>query len=235
VSNLHTIGAVGTIARAWADTVSVKFTDSLTQMCIYEQSKLPRGKYIHYVTPTVSWHELMRNQIVEKVQGEWLFMTDTDHVFAPDLLERLMRLKKRYKAQVIVGTYQYKFPPHMPVVNMWKETPQGLKVVPIVAWDRRQECIQVGVVPGGCMLVDKSVLQRVMLETNEKCFQIHPGLSEDYSFCLRLKKLGIPIYWAPNVENHHVIPNVLSIQDYIPPSDVPLAKIQHGVMIESGE
>lgn len=235
MSKLHTIGAVGTVSRMWADNVNVKFLDSITQMLIYEQSKLPRGKYIHYEFPSVSWHELARNQIVEKVQGDWLLMLDTDHCFAPDLLERLMRLKKRYKAQVIVGTYQYKFPPHSPVVNMWQETPEGLKVRPIVAWDRTKEVNVVGAVPGGCLLVDKKVLQRMMMELNEKPFTITPGLSEDYSFSLRCRKLGIPVYWAPMVESHHVIPNVLSIQDYVFPPEVDMAKTSNGAIIMDGD
>lgn len=235
MSKLHTTGAAGTISRMWADNVGSKFLDSLAQLLIYEQSKLPKGKYIHYETPTVSWHELARNQIVEKVQGDWLLMLDTDHVFAPDLLERLMRIKKKYKAQVISGTYQYKFPPHAPVANMWEETDKGLKVRPITAWDRNADAISVGPMPGGCLLVDKSVLRRMMAELNEKPFQIIPGLSEDYSFCFRCKKLGIPVYWAPRVESHHIIPNVLSVQDYVFPAGLEPTRTENGVMIETGE
>lgn len=206
--------AVGSIGRMWADSVSSKFTDSLAKLLIYEQSKLPRGKYIHYETATVSWHELGRNQIVEKVQGDWLFMLDTDHVFAPDLLERLVRLKKKHKAQVISAAYQYKFPPHSPVANMWEEGPNGLKVVPIVDWQRSMDVIPVGSVGAGALLIDKKVLTRIMLELNEKPFQITPGLSEDYSFCLRCKKLDIPVIWCPKVEAHHAITTVLSLNDY---------------------
>lgn len=212
---MQKIEAVGTLGRMWADSVSSKFVDSLAKLLIYEQSKLPKGKYIHYETGTVSWHELGRNQIAEKVLGDWLFMLDTDHVFAPDILERLFRLKKKYKAQVISAAYQYKFPPHSPVVNMWQKFPDGaLKVLPIVDWNRNVDTIPVGSVGAGALLMDTAVIRRIMKELNEKPFQIIPGLSEDYSFCFRCYKLGIPVLWAPKVEAHHLIPTVLSLQDY---------------------
>lgn len=216
--------AVGTIGRMWADTVHTKFVDSLAQLLIYEQSKLPPDKYIHYVTGHVSWHELGRNYMAENTKGDWLFTLDTDHIFAPDILERLMRLKKKYKAQVISAAYQYKFAPHNPVANMWQdiqvkhhETGESIiqsKVMPIIDWDRNVECMDVGSCGAGAMLIDTAVFKRIEDELHEKPFQLIPGLSEDYSFCYRCKKLGIPVWWAPHVEAHHMVPNVLSLRDY---------------------
>lgn len=216
--------AAFTIGRMWADNNSSKFTDSLVQLSIYEQSKLPPDKYIHYVKGGVSWHELGRNQMVEDTLGEFLFTLDTDHTFAPDILERLMRLKKKYKAEVISAAYQYKFPPHNPVANMWQdievkhhetgELIKQSKVMPILDWDRSVECMDVGSCGAGAMLIDTNVFKRIEEELGEKPFQLIPGLSEDYSFAFRCKKLGIRIWWCPNVEAHHMIPTVLSLRDY---------------------
>src|SRR5690348_8311800 len=206
--------AVGTIARMWCDSNSSKFTDSLAELLIYEHCKLPIGEYIHYDKATASWHELGRNQIVEKTLGDWLFMLDTDHAFAPDLLERLFRLKHKYNAPVISAIYQYKFPPHSPVVNLWQETEAGTKVLPVTDWDRSSDILQVGPVGAGSLLVDKAVLRRMQRELGENPFTIIPGLSEDYSFCYRCKKLGIPVLLAPQVECHHLVTSVLSVRDY---------------------
>ena len=210
-----TTKVVGTIARMWADNVSSKFLDSLVKLAIYEQFKLKSGKYIHYTKASVSWHELGRNEIVDNAMGDWLFMLDTDHVFAPDLLERLFRLKRKVKAQIINGSYQYKAPPHNPVANVWRNAGDGkLSVIPITNWDRNAQIIQIGSCGSGCLLVDRPVLTRMMKELNANPFTIIPGLSEDYSFCYRAKQLGIPVWWAPHVECHHVIPTVLSLRDY---------------------
>lgn len=215
----------------WADTMSSKFSDSLCDMLLYEQSKLSPGEYINYDKATVSWHELGRNQLVENMLGDWLLMLDTDHVFKPDLLERLMRVKKKYNAQVISGIYCYKFPPHQPVLNMWKETEKKeVSAVPIMNWDRDVDILQVGTTPGGCLLVDKEVFQKILSTFNTNPFSIQQGLSEDYSFCFRCKQLGIPVYVAPQVECHHMVPTVLSVKDYI--SNEPLLKVQNGVVVE---
>ena len=222
--------AIGTVARMWSDTVSTKFTDSLSQLLIYEQSKLPRGQYIHYAKGDVSWHELGRNQLVSRMQGDWLFMLDTDHIFAPDLLERLQRIKKKYKSPVVSAIYQYKFPPHQPVMNMWEEGEGGLRVRPIVNWDKSLEVVRVGCCGAGALLVDRSVFERIGRELKEEPFKIIPGLSEDYSFCYRCRKLDIPVLVATQVESHHMIPNVLSIRDYIPDNNTTEVAAPSGVL-----
>jgi hypothetical protein len=208
---------VGTVGRMWADNVSTKFMDSLTQLAIYEQSKLKKGEYINYTKATVSWHELGRNQLVQSMVGKWLLMLDTDHVFAPDLLERLQRIAKKYNAPVVSAIYQYKFPPHTPVINMWEDKEGGsVGVKPILDWDRSIDVLRVGCCGAGAMLIQRPALEHIIRTFNEDPFKIVPGLSEDYSFCYRCKKLDIPVLVATQVEAHHLIPNVLSINDYIP-------------------
>lgn len=227
--------AVGTVGRMWCDTANSKFMDSLVEMLIYEQSKLPPGKYIHYDKALVSWHELGRNQLVEKALGQWLLMLDTDHTFAPDLLERLLKVKKKYNAQVISGIYQYKFPPHAPVMNMWRELPaaQGTvtaQTLPIIEYDRHAEAFMVGSCGAGCLLIDKAVFRRIENELHENPFAIYPGLSEDYSFAFRCKKLGIPIYVAPQIECHHLVTTVLSTLDYRPTQQMEAVTTAQGVI-----
>lgn len=231
---MRKVEAVGTLGRMFADTVSTKFSDSLVELMVYEHMKLPAGKYIHYDKATVSWHELGRNQLVERTLGNWLLMLDTDHTFAPDLLERLMRIKRRYKLPVISAIYQYKFPPHSPVMNMWQDTPAGAKTLPIISWDRSADIIPVGSCGAGALLIDKWVLRKMQAELNENPFSIIPGLSEDYSFCYRCKRLGIPVHIAPQVESHHMIQNVLSVTDYVPPAHLEPVPTRQGIMVANG-
>lgn len=229
---MNKIQVVGTIARAWKDNMNEKFVDSLAQLLVYEQSKLPPGQVIHYMKGNVSWHELMRNEIAREFLGDWLFMIDTDHCFAPDILERLMRIKNKYKCQVLSGIYQYKFNPHMPVMNLWKQEDNGkISALPITAWDNSQEILEVGPVPGGCLLVDRQVFKHIIEELKQNPFDIITGLSEDYSFCYRCKQLGIPVYMALQVECHHVINHVLSIRDYQQPENVTTVKSSGGIIV----
>jgi hypothetical protein len=213
-----------TVARAWADVTYSSFTDSLAEMLLYTQHYLTNvedlcsgNTLIHYDKGDASYHELMRNGVAERMQGEMLFFLDTDHQFAPDVLIRLLRLRKKYKAKVISGIYQYKWPGnHAPVANFWGE---NNRVQPLVDWDRDAEIMEIGAVGAGCLLIDREVLKRIEHTYKTGPFTLVPGLSEDYSFCLRCKELGIPIHLALQVECHHLIRTPLHISDYRPVRD----------------
>lgn len=203
-----------TVARMWQDTVKTKFLDSYANLLLYSQIHLCKpGEYIHPLKGEYSWFE-SRNDFVEDVLGDWLLQLDTDHCFAPDTLERLLRLASRHDAKVISAIYQYKKPPHNPVAGVW--TPEG-RVAPLLDWPRNLDVLEVGVVGAGCLLVHRSVFNRIRKELREQPFTIRKGLSEDYSFCQRCREIGVPVYLAPKVQCHHVIDNVLSIRNYTPP------------------
>lgn len=208
---------IGTIARMWADFVSTKFSDSLIELFQFSERKLCKeNEHIKYLKAPFSYHELARNYLVDKSEGAWTLFLDTDHTFAPDLLIRLKSISEKYKAPVVSGIYQYKFPPHAPVINLWSndESP-GKKVVPILDWDREAgEIMEVGPVGAGCLYVENWVFKEMRKKFKQAPFEIIPGLSEDYSFCYRLKEMGIPVTLATNIECHHLITTALSIQDY---------------------
>jgi len=203
-----------TVARMWQDNVSTKFADSLAEMLIYSQATLcGLNEFIYYDKSPYSWFEA-RNGLVENMKGDWLLQLDTDHMFAPDLLARLLRLAERNDAKVIAGVYAYKHHPHAPVAGMWTAE---AKVAPILSWPEDTEVLQVGVLPGGNLLVHRDVFKRIRKELGQQPFDIIPGLSEDYSFCKRCQQLGIPVYLAPQVECHHLITHPLWVSDYLPP------------------
>ena len=221
---------VGTIARMWADNTYSSFTDSLVElMQVTERTICGPGEMLLYNKATISWHSGARNQIVEDAEGEWIFMLDTDHVFAPDLLIRLLEIRKKYGTEVLSGVYQYKHHPHGPVAGFW----QGDKALaPLADWDRSAEILEVGAVGAGCLLVDRKVYNRIKRELGELPFDITEGLSEDYSFCRRCRKLGIPVYLAPRVQCHHTIRTVLDLEDYRPPAQTKAVQIVNGGIAE---
>jgi hypothetical protein len=222
--------ALGTASRMWSDNMSSKFTDSLVNMLLYSQITMCQDEeYIHYEKAPFSWHEGARNNLVETMLGDWILMLDTDHVFAPDLLERLLRIRAKYKAPVVSGIYCYKFPPHAPVVNMWDA--DG-RVAPLLDWDRKAEVLEVGCVGAGCLLIERSVFNRLSKAyPGVGPFTIIPGLSEDYSFCKRCHDQGIPITLAPQIESHHIITHVTSIKDYQPPVGLKSVTTSDGVIL----
>jgi RecA/RadA recombinase len=210
------------IGVMWGDAIFKSFNDDLARMLLFSQEKIGP---LHYTTATVSYHELGRKQLVDSMLGDWILMLDTDHSFAPDLLVRMLDLKKRTGARVLSGIYQYKAPPHAPVATVWRE--DGT-LAPLIDWDRRAEIVEVGTVGAGCLLIDKSVITEIKKKLKEDPFGIRPGLSEDYSFCQRCRDLNIPIHLALQIECHHVIRSVLSIRDYVNTQETITVNVAEG-------
>lgn len=207
---------IGTVARQFSTAPAEYFLNDWEKLILYNSEHVcGPNEYIHYTKGTVSYHELGRAQCVEDMRGDWLFMLDTDHMFAPDILDRLLFLKKKHNCLVISGIYQYKFPPHAPVANVWQSPdPQDSRLNPILDWDRKAEIIPIGSVGAGVLLVDRKVFSAIQKDSGENPFGKINGLSEDYSFFYRLKKLGIVPYLAPKIQCHHVISVPLSVDDY---------------------
>ena len=217
-----------TVGRMWGDNVHTKFVDSLVEMILYTQAHVcDEDEYVHYEWGGCSWHSLGRNNLVEGMRGDWLLQLDTDHMFAPDLLKRMFNLVAKHPdIKVLSGIYQSKHPPHNPVMGLWSKE---MKVVPVLNWTREAELIQVGAVGAGCLLVKREVFKRITTELGENPFDILPGLSEDYSFCLRCHELDIPVFVAPKIECHHLVTTPLSIADF---GNLPGVQIksQNGVL-----
>lgn len=210
--------AIGSIGRMWADNCPSYWVDSYVDMINFNNRYMAKGKdeFIHYIKATASWHEMGRNQLVENMLGDWLLMVDTDHCFAPDILMRLYSIMVEKKIEVLGAVYQYKFQPHNVVAGNWVDNIDNTGRIGIRALESlniEEDIQQVGVMGAGCLLVKKRVFDVIRKHFKRAPFDIVQGFSEDYSFFWRCKELNIPVYLAPKVECHHVIPNILSIKD----------------------
>lgn len=167
---------------------------------------------IYYDRATVSFHASARNDLVKRMKGDWLLQLDCDHLFEPDLLARLLLRLDKYDIDVLTGLYTYKAPPHAPV--LFHTDADGV-TRPMGGWDEKADIVEVDSAGAGCLLVKRSVFERIVRETHELPFDLRPKLTEDHSFFARLKECGIKAYCAPLVESHHVIPKALSLaHDY---------------------
>jgi len=228
--------AIGTIGRAWADTLYSNFCDSYADMRVFSEKVLcGPDEFIHSVVGSYSWHPGMRNEMVENAQGEWLFQTDTDHVFNCDVLTRLLRIMNREKVNIVSGIYQYKAQGsgHGPVAGLW--TPEG-RLQPLGDWDRSADAIDVGAVGGGCLLVRTELFKRMRAAFKCEPFDQIGGISEDFSFCRRAVQMGERVVLCPQIESHHMTKNVLSIRDYVaPPGTLKVVSTQGGVTLPPSE
>jgi hypothetical protein len=172
------------------------------------------GETIHYTRSSFSLHASARNKLVQEMRGDWLFMTDTDHTFVPDTLYRLLTLMQRYQTPVLSGIYRHKALPHHPMLWMWHDAQGGF--VPLVEVDKTAHLIKVDACGAGCLLVHRSVFERISRELEEPPFEHRGSYGEDFSFFVRCRELGIPVYATPHVEAVHLMLHGVTEEDYRP-------------------
>lgn len=205
--------AKGTIGLMWGPLEQSFKRDYLAMMEFSRRYICGPNEYLKEVDGSVSWHPIGRNEIVEKSEGEWLLMLDTDHRFQPDLLIRLLNEMELSGAEVVSGLYlnKHKASGHAPVALVSDER-GGL--VNLSSWPRGTRHLKVACVGGGCLLIKRSVFRKLQKHYNDKPFDLVGNLSEDYSFCKKCTDIGIDIVLCPQVESHHCVPHVLSARDF---------------------
>ena len=153
-----------------------------------------------------------RNELVDNMQGDWLFMIDTDMSFEPDTFEKILKLAQENNLEVVSGLYYQRQSPYHPVAYTLKDGKY-------YSWDPK-EIKDLDLVPsmgvgGGCLLVKSTVFKRIKEELGEKPFSVIPPLSEDLSFCKRLEKLDIQPYIAVNIEVGHLALKEVTRSDFL--------------------
>jgi len=205
------IGTVAYMAGVWA--VPEAFTRSWGRMIQYNAEYLcDTGQYVDQLFPDSSYHATARNFLAAVFNGDWIFMTDTDHTFDPDIVCRMVGLMNAFNVDVLTGVYRYKNFPHLPTLYWYNEGSKGFSV--IAELDPTAPIQQVDCAGGGCLLVKKSVFQRIAVELKEQPFDILAPWSEDFSFFARCRKLGIKVYAAPQIESRHLIHKEITSEDY---------------------
>ena len=174
---------------------------SWTQFLQYNEKYLPG---IFYFATGTSFHATARNQIVDEMKGDWVLMLDTDQTFAPDLLHRMLIRMEKDDLDVLTGMYQFKKPPHSPVLFKWKDgATERLQEYQAHAYDQFSY-FPVECAGAGCLLIRDRVFTRILSELKENPFDIIPPLGEDFSFFKRLQKLGIEAWCDPAISVEHL-------------------------------
>lgn len=206
------IGTVSYMAGVWA--VPEPFCRSWGRMVQYNNEYLcSTGEYVDQIFADSSYHATARNYLAASFMGDWIWMTDTDHTFDPDIVCRMVGVMNAFNIDVLTGVYRYKNFPHLPTIYWFNEDRKGFSV--IAELDPTAPVQQVDCAGGGCLLVKRSVFQRIATELKEQPFDILPPWSEDFSFFYRCRRLGIPVYAAPRIESRHLIYREITKDDYV--------------------
>lgn len=195
---------IGTIAyMGGVMAVPEPFAWAWGQMLVFtEEALCQAAEHIHVNRTKLSLHNHARNDLVIGMRGDWILMLDTDISFAPDLAARMVATMHKYGVDVLTGMYSYKRPPHYPVLYIHNAETDRHEIVS--DWDRSLEIFPVDSAGGGCLLVRRSVFERITEECKENPFDLIPGKGEDHSFFIRCRKLGIKAYCAWKIEVQHL-------------------------------
>jgi hypothetical protein len=119
-----------------------------------------------------------RNQLVETMEGDWIWFIDDDHAFGPDILRRLLA----HNLPITVPACLARAKPFLPVV--WKDGER----VDYQAYPQ-----------GGMLEVDAAgtagmLIRRQVFDGLDEPYFQHGDRSEDIIFSERVREAGIPIH-----------------------------------------
>lgn len=156
-----------------------------------------------------------RNNLARRAlewDADYVLWLDSDMVFEPDLLERLMADLEDYDADMVSGLYFRRIIPYTPVlfdrldisgeITYWTE----FKKIP-------DDVFEVGGCGFGCVLMKTDVIYDVFGKY-QNCFAPLGNTGEDLAFCWRARECGHRILCDPNVACGHVGSVVISREFY---------------------
>lgn len=134
---------------------------------------------------------------------DYVLWLDSDMVFDPDLMERMIKKLQDEDLDILTGLYFRRVPPYSPV--LFNSLNYGDNKA---TWSEFTELpenalIEVGGCGFGCVLMSTEVLMSVQSKFNTM-FQPMQGLGEDLAFCWRARQCGYKIMCDTSLVVGHV-------------------------------
>lgn len=143
-----------------------------------------------------------RNKIAAKaieLGTDYLMCFDSDMIFQPDTLERLMAHDK----DIVSGLYFRRTGTYRPVIFDELDVKDGKAVHHNLDDYPKDDIFKVKGIGFGCVLIKTEVLLD-MIAAKGDWFTPMYGMGEDLAFCMRANELGYDIWVDPTVKCGHV-------------------------------
>ena len=186
------------IAVPSMDQVAARFCQSLAML------KRPGDTLVGFEVGSLVY--AARNNLAKAAihaEADWVLWLDSDMVFDPDLLARMMRVCDDNNIDILTAICFRRNPPYTPTIFDRLEIRNGkvsfttFESVP----DGRFEV-------GGCgmaaCLMKTDVIMDVAGKFNGHLFDPLDGMGEDVSFCYRARECGYRIFCDSNIEVGHI-------------------------------
>ncbi len=153
---------------------------------------------IRYVFESIPGLSAARNRGILEAEGRFVFFTDDDQLVDPDAARQHLRVAEKYGSRAQQGAIALQFTRQRPewlrgrlvtVLGQTEDHPEGPAGIHMY---------------GGNMFFERSLFEE-MRAFREDLGKGTAGYSEDIELSLRLKKMGVPIVYAPTARIYHVI------------------------------
>ncbi len=146
-------------------------------------------------------NELARQAI--KAEADWVLWLDSDMVFEPDLLKRMLAVCKENGIDFLTAVCFRRKPPYTPCLfDRLEKVGHGASYTAIMSVPEGRFKV------GGCgfagVLMSTDVLLSVAAKFGGRMFDPMEGFGEDVSFCWRARQCGYEIWCDSEIELGHV-------------------------------
>jgi hypothetical protein len=146
-----------------------------------------------------------RNAIAESFSGDWLAMIDDDHVYSPDMLQRLVRHLENRAVDIVTPLIVRRMLPHQNVLVSASADPAKPHETRQIVLDPTDGGLrEVEAAGTGVMLLRRRVFERVARPWFE-----WGRTSEDFALCLKAKAAGCGIYCDLDTRVGHILPMIV--------------------------
>lgn len=204
------------------DQVDALWMNSLIDMIFFDAANqgyiFPRGGNIHVGSgPRIA---SARNLVVQTFmnwfsQPEWLLMMDTDMVFSPDILHRMM-MEAHPVERPFVGALCFAGGKGSTIYpTLYRLTDEG--VTERIEEYPKDAMVKVHATGAAFMLIHRSVFEKIYDQWHERT--VYPWFAEtehnrhefgeDVTFCMRATQVGCPIYVHTGIQVGHSKLNLL--------------------------
>jgi hypothetical protein len=224
------------VAYCHPGNIDAAFHESLLDLLVYDMAFHRRivnggGRLAHQASANLSGP---RNDVVRKFldgsDADWLWFVDTDMVFLPDTVEKLLEFANPVTAPIVGGLCFSIDKGHIyPTLYGLMGEEDNPQVIRFHEW-APDAMFQVAATGTGCILIHRSVFERIrdfkVPGTGQVGFNAafpwfqetaHHSrpVGEDITFCWRAGVVGIPVHVNTAVHIGHVKQRLLDLDAYL--------------------
>ncbi len=206
---------IGTIAIPTRDNVSAQLFISLMNT---DWGFLKKGESVQWSVVQGSILPSQRNELVQRMEGDWILFIDSDMVFDVDAISRLVQAREEHDLDMLGGLCFQRTAPYQPTLYMRESLTHGGYAF-LEKWD--DDIVEVDGTGMAFIVIHRRVFERIVRSIDNpyftwpspeeraalpppNFFRWTDGIGEDLRFCQDAKSTGSQVFVDTRVKIGHV-------------------------------